>query len=241
MSEQPESAESQLDLLRNHRRAMLYGFLLLAAVAAIFIGVGKHVGEPGTVTTWPRIGDFDGDVYRAIQGHRNAVLTFIAKVLNFLGTGLFTIPLRILVALWLIFRKRWRSFSGWVLTWAAVEIILQIAKGWYDRSRPPLALVQTHGPSFPSGHAGATASIVVALVLVAMRAGPHRRKWEVVAALAAFTMALSRVYLNAHWFSDVVAGVLLGTGVALASFALVTEVRDIGARREARARSDQGP
>jgi membrane-associated phospholipid phosphatase len=224
----------ELDLLRDHRRAMLYGFLLLAAMAAIFIGVGKHPGQPGTDTTWPWIGNFDGDVYRSIQGHRNALFTFIAKVLNFLGTGLFTIPLRILVAVWLIFRKRWRSFSGWVLTWAAVEIVMQIAKAWYDRSRPPLALVETHGPSFPSGHAGATASIVVALVLVAMRAGPHRRKWEIVAALAAFTMALSRVYLNAHWFSDVVAGTLLGAGVALASFAIVTEVRDLTVRRRAR-------
>ena len=44
-------------------------------------------------------------------------------------------------------------------------------------------------------------------------------------------MALSRVYLRAHWLSDVAAGVLLGAGVALGCAGLVTEVRDLFLRR----------
>ena len=75
----------------------------------------------------------------------------------------------------------------------------------------------------------------MALVLVLMPAGPERRRWELAAVAFAFVMALSRVYLQAHWFSDVVAGVLLGAGVALGSAGLVTEIRDIALRRRARA------
>jgi undecaprenyl-diphosphatase len=63
-----------------------------------------------------------------------------------------------------------------------------------------------------------------------MPSGPRRRKWEAIAVVFAFVMAFSRVYLNAHWLSDVVAGVLLGTGVALGSAALATEVRDVAMR-----------
>jgi membrane-associated phospholipid phosphatase len=76
----------------------------------------------------------------------------------------------------------------------------------------------------------AAAATAVALVLVLMPSGPGRRKWEAIAVLFAFVMAFSRVYLDAHWLSDVVAGVVLGAAVALGSAALATEVRDVGIR-----------
>ena len=224
-------SEPTLDPLTNHRRAMLYSFLLLAALLLLFLAVGRHPGELGTTTTWPPIGRFDGDVYRFVQEHPDAPTTSIAKALNVIGGGMVTIPLRIVVALYLGLRRYWRALAVWLLTWVAAEMILTFAKAWFMRTRPPLPLVVTRGYSFPSGHAVAGAAIAVALVLVSMPAGPKRRKWEVLAAAAAFVMAMSRVELSAHWFSDVVAGVLLGTGVALGAAALVTEIRDLGARR----------
>jgi membrane-associated phospholipid phosphatase len=57
--------------------------------------------------------------------------------------------------------------------------------------------------------------------------GRERRRWEIAAVAFAFVMAVSRVYLRAHWLSDVVAGVLLGAGVALGCAGLVTELRDV--------------
>src|SRR5262245_309108 len=155
--------EERLDPLTNHRRALLYSFLLLLAMAAIFIGVGKHPGDPGTTTTWAWIGHLDGHVYDWIQTHRNSFVTTLCKGLNYIGSGIVTIPLRIIVALYLLFRRQRRYFAAWVLTWALAEIGLELAKRWFERTRPPLPLVPTNGFSFPSGHAVATASIAVAL------------------------------------------------------------------------------
>ena len=97
--------------------------------------------------------------------------------------------------------------------------MLRTAKVFFHRGRPPEGLVETVGFSFPSGHAVAGAATAVALVLALLPAGRKRRRWESARSAFAFVMASSRVYLQAHWFSDVVAGVLLGAGVALGSAA----------------------
>jgi hypothetical protein len=44
---------------------------------------------------------------------RNGVLTLLARFLSVLGGGAVTIPLRITVAVWLAFRRRWRAFASW--------------------------------------------------------------------------------------------------------------------------------
>ena len=93
-------------------------------------------------------------------------------------------------------------------------------------------LIETSGAAFPSGHAIATAVTAVGLVLVLAHPGPSRWKWEVRAVEFTAVMALSRVYLRAHWLSDTVAGVLLGAGLALGWPALLMALR---ARREAAA------
>lgn len=182
----------------------------------------------------PPIQPLDTMIYHGADDIRNAPLTFLAKVLNVLGGGVVTIPLRTVVSIYLAFRRRWTALTGWLLTWFLAELTLTVSKAAFNRPRPPNPLVVTNGASFPSGHAVATAATAVALVLALMAPGPRRRKWEVIAALFAFVMALSRVYLNAHWFSDVVAGTLLGTGIAIASFAIAAEGRDVIQRRRAR-------
>lgn len=206
----------------------------------VFAAVGRHPPDAAPATSLPFVGELDLAVYRGMDDIRTDVVTWIAQTLNVLGGGVVTIPLRIAVSAWLIVKTRWRALAAWLLTWGVAELTLSAAKGFFHRGRPLDSLVDTVGFSFPSGHAVAGAATAAALVLVLLPAGRARRRWELAAVGFAFVMALSRVYLRAHWLSDVVAGVLLGAGVALGSVALVTEIRDIVVRRTALTKSRSG-
>jgi undecaprenyl-diphosphatase len=210
-------------VLTNHRRAFWWSLALLVACVLSLLAVGRHPAS-GPDTTVAVVGRFDASVHSWMDDIRNTPTTWLAKGLNFVGSGLVTIPLRAIASLILLIRRRWRQLTAFVLTWVAAEVLLTLAKASFQRERPPGSLVITKGYSFPSGHAVAAAATAVALVLAFLPPGRKRRRWELIAVVFAFVMAFSRVYLSAHWFSDVVAGVLLGTGVAIGSAALSMEI-----------------
>ena len=83
------------------------------------------------------------------------------------------------------------------------------------RERPSvLRLVEAGGWSFPSGHTSAAAAgwMAVALVLGRNRPVRVRALLSAGAVLIASAVATSRALLGVHWFTDVVAGLMLGWG-----------------------------
>jgi undecaprenyl-diphosphatase len=104
--------------------------------------------------------------------------------------------------------------SGYVLMLAAEELV----RVTEDRTRPPLGLVMPSTPGFPSAHvAHSVVWVAIAVAVARVLPGWGARLGVVVASVVLVALVgLTRLYLRAHYLSDVVAG----AGLGVASFAL---------------------
>jgi membrane-associated phospholipid phosphatase len=102
-----------------------------------------------------------------------------------------------------------------VLVTLGDSLVTNVVKHIVDRSRPDIVpAAASLGPSFPSGHSSTAAAFYAALALLAARRRDARQRALLAAAAAgiAVAVACSRVMLDLHWASDVVAGLALGWG-----------------------------
>jgi undecaprenyl-diphosphatase len=198
--------------------------VMLALTAAVFAAVADH----GVLAHIQRL---DDAWLRLMVSGRSAPVTAVAKVLNVLGLVYVTLPVRIAIAAWLARRRQWWQLAAFAGAVVLSEVLIGTLKGIYGRGRPPGSLVTTSGTSFPSGHAIAASVTVVAAVIALVPPGHRRVAWGAVAAGFSVLMGLSRAYLGAHWLSDAIAGVLLGTSCALLAALVVALLASRAQRR----------
>jgi undecaprenyl-diphosphatase len=190
----------------------------LVLTTVVFVAVA----EQGLLAHIQRL---DDAWLRLMISDRSAPVTAIAKFLNLLGLIYITLPVRIVIAGYLALRRRWWHLAAFVAAVVMSELLIGTLKGIYDRARPPGSLVATSGASFPSGHSIAASVTVVAAVIALVPPGRRRAVWGAAAVAFLILMALSRAYLGAHWLSDAIAGVLLGTSCALLAALVVGQLQ----------------
>ena len=121
------------------------------------------------------------------------------------------------------------------VTQAITYGLYAVLKPAFARPRPDAAmwLVQEHGFSFPSGHSMNGIFFYIMLIYLIRRNVENRTAKNVVTVLfllTGLTVALSRIYVGVHYFTDVAAGLSLGTACALV-FTVVLD--EFFARRQA--------
>jgi undecaprenyl-diphosphatase len=196
-------------------------FLLVRA--AVRMG-GPVLGDDRQVATW-------------IHHHRVDELDVLWRGLAIAGGGAVLGGVVALIALALVSRGRRRLALFFGAVFCGAELLTWALKQAIGRARPPAfeQVVHLTTPSFPSGHALGAAALATAGLLVLRRTPPSR--WRVLGVWACATFALvvglSRLALDVHYVTDVLAGWALGGAWALA-WAMILRLAP-PARRLARA------
>ena len=199
---------------------------LVLAAAAGFAGLAEWLGPPGAATA---LGRWDEAVIAGVrQGVPQAALWPVA-LLSHAGDFWFLLLVGVAVFAALWHRGRRALALSWALALAGNGLLIRVLKGLFDRTRPAhlheWAVV--HGSSFPSGHTSAALVAYGWCAYLGWRflPAPWRTAAVVGCAMVAWGIGCSRVLLQVHFPSDVLAGWLSGGAWCLASLLVVEGVR----------------
>ncbi len=159
---------------------------------------------------------FDLNVFQWVQTIQTPILSAILKVITTLGEGGIIF---ILLALGLLITKKYRKAGFAMIIALAVMVVCNnlVLKEIFARPRPfnitydwwneiyrfPEIVSRPDSYSFPSGHTSSAFAAAVALLW-------YDRKIGIPTTIFAFIMGFSRIYVEVHYCTDVLAGLVVG-------------------------------
>jgi len=191
----------------NRKRIIIYvlgsiflGFLFLTIMVSLF-----------------PVSLLDREFSEELQEHQNPMLNGLMKIISWPGYApqSIIIALSVSIVFLVIKRKREAIFTALTLSSGLISSSLKIL---IDRPRPTEDLVRiiqkAKYQSFPSGHVLFYVIFFGFLIILMYHLKDLNRSLRItVAAISAFlifTIPVSRIYLGAHWFTDVLGSALLG-------------------------------
>jgi membrane-associated phospholipid phosphatase len=200
--------------------------LLFAGAVAAFAHITEDYLTGDPLVRW------DLEFSRWLHEHSSSTLVSIFKVVTLAGNVAFLALFTVALALYLLRRRGLNEASLLCVAALGIEVLNPLLKLLFHRPRPELAYVHIDTYSFPSGHAaGASAIYGVALYFLARRAA---LRWCLVCGIAyaaiVVVIGFSRLYLEVHYLSDVLAGLSLGIAWAFACLFAYEARRDVAGR-----------
>ena len=191
------------------------GFWLTFSVAACLLAAWAFAALAQDVLGHDEMALVDPQFEAWVVAHRAAWLSSGMEVVTWLGSLAVIVPLLLVTVVLLVARRRdWFRAVILVIAVAGAVGLYDLVKPVIDRPRPPASLWIGHftGAAFPSGHATQAVAFygMLAIVLSVGRSLRARSLVWIAAALVVLLVGASRIYLGAHWLTDVLAGYSLG-------------------------------
>lgn len=186
------------------RRAIQAGLWWLAALATL-AATATWIGARESGLPW-----FDREGLMLANAWRSPWLDVAFLSLTWLGSLMVLLPLVLATGI-LLWRRGYRGEARFLMVaLVGASLLARLAKHLALRQRPDLfaALASVDSPlSFPSSHAFQVTAVAVSALIVVARLAPRHRYWAAPALVSvALLVGVSRIYLQVHFPSDVLAG-----------------------------------
>jgi undecaprenyl-diphosphatase len=184
--------------------------LLLVTMCLLFAAIAVALKEEAT--RW--LPAFDETLAEDLRTNMSPGVLQLVAAVSHLGDLAAVAAITVVILAVLLFQRQLRLAACWTIAMAGVVPINSGLKALFERPRPlhNHGFIVEHGWSFPSGHAFGAIVFYGMLAYVLLRLTPHRwHRWVVAGAIAMVSViGLSRIVLQVHYFSDVVAGYISG-------------------------------
>ena len=206
---------------------------LLAVLAASLFAFG-HIAED-YLTNDPLV-DWDVRFALWLHDHSSGGLVSFFRVVTNAGNTIVLLVLAAAVVTLFARAGRTHAAATLILALGGAAILNGLLKLLFHRSRPEVAFVHLATYSFPSGHAAVTTATFTTLAFLIGRRSTRRRSAAMGAAAVGLIALVdfSRLYLGAHYLSDVLAGTSFGLSWACVCLIGYTLWSDRRLRREGR-------
>lgn len=190
------------------------GLGLTVTVAVAVLAAWTFGGLTEDIVGGEALARIDPRVHAYVMAHRTGWLTAVMSAVTWLGSSVVLLPLLVVATVLLLrARRRQDTLQLW-FAFAGAVILYDTAKAITGRARPSAGdrLVHVISSAYPSGHT--TQSIATwGMLAVVLAVGRSRRARLLIiagATVLVLLIGLSRVYLGAHWLTDVLGGYVLG-------------------------------
>lgn len=185
----------------------IYALLAFAASLAlliVFFGVADEIGIDEDLAR------FDLLLAQSLSIHASREFLEVIALITHLGDRNFLTALALLVAGVLLVKHERLLAAAWIVATGCGALMNTLLKSLFERTRPvhDHGVVLVEGWSFPSGHASGAMLVYGMLTYVVIRHTPQR--WHLPVAVVSVALIVfvgfSRVLLQVHYLSDVLAG-----------------------------------
>lgn len=201
--------------------------LLLAALFAVALFIFAYIAHEAVQEHEDA---FDAQVHTYLLARTTPALVSAASKLSFLGSSLFLFPAYVLlVGALIIFHRKQLALDIAVVAVSSF-LVMQVLKRIFRRKRPQLPIIKAiHTYSFPSGHSVSSFIFCSILTYLVWKTNwPKAWKWiyTVFLLLLSLAIGLSRIVLNVHFATDVIAGFCLGVMWVILSFWIIQKINE---------------